>query len=132
MSWELGSLFGKDDDIPTSEKGSSREVTGAVQLQSARVEGAMTGADWSLATVAVREALSRNEDGTSIPWTNPATGTRGTVTPVASAYVQEGSACRTFLASRVGEGKEGWFEGTACRGHAGEWNVRSTRPLNNR
>ena len=132
MSWELGSLFGKDDDTPTASKESPRDVTGALQLASARSEGVMTAADWSLASVAVREALSKSEDGTSIPWTNAATGTRGTVTPIASAYVQQGSACRTFLGSRVGEGKEGWFEGTACRGHAGEWNVRSTRPLNNR
>jgi surface antigen len=133
MTVELGSLFGKDDDAKVADHGDQRDITGSLQLQSASTGRASTGmsaSDWSLATAALREALGQSEDGTSIPWQNPVTGARGTVTPVAAAYVQEGSACRNFLASHVGHGQEGWFEGKACRGHAGEWNVRSTRPLN--
>jgi surface antigen len=130
MSMEIGSLFGKDDDAKSSAKGA--EVTASLQLQAARSESEMTSTDWSLATIALREALANREDGTSIPWANPNTGTRGTVTPIASAYVRAGSACRNFLASRIGDGHEGWFEGTACRGHAGQWDVRSTRVLANR
>jgi surface antigen len=129
MSMELGSLFGRDDDAKATDKS---EVTASLQLVSARTENSMTSTDWSLATIALREALAKNEDGMSIPWLNPNTGTRGTVTPIASAYVRAGSACRNFLASRVGDGQEGWFEGTACRGHAGQWDVRSTRVLANR
>jgi surface antigen len=132
MSMELGSLFGKDDDAKTTDKSDARDVTASLQLVSTRSESSMTSTDWSLATIALREALAKNEDGMSVPWLNPNTGTRGTVTPIASAYVQAGSACRNFLASRVGDGQEGWFEGTACRGHAGQWDVRSTRALNNR
>jgi surface antigen len=132
MSMELGSLFGKDDDAKTTDKSDVRDVTASLQLVSTRSESGMTSIDWSLATIALREALAKSEDGMSVPWLNPNTGTRGTVTPIASAYVQAGSACRNFLASRVGDGQEGWFEGTACRGHAGQWDVRSTRALNNR
>ena len=79
--------------------------------------------------MALREALGKQEEGSSIPWQNPATGSRGTVTPVASAFVKDGFACRNFLASHVGAGHEHWFEGTACRVHRGEWDIRSTRPL---
>jgi surface antigen len=132
MSMELGSLFGKDDDAKTTDKNDARDVTASLQLVSTRSESSMTSTDWSLATIALREALAKGEDGMSVPWLNPHTGTRGTVTPIASAYVQAGSACRNFLASRVGDGQEGWFEGTACRGHAGQWDVRSKRALNNR
>ena len=132
MSMELGSLFGRDDDTKTSAKSDARDVTASLQLVSTRSESSMTSVDWSLATIALREALAKSEDGMSVPWLNPNSGTRGTVTPIASAYVQAGSACRNFLASRIGDGQEGWFEGTACRGHAGQWDVRSTRPLNNR
>jgi surface antigen len=133
MSMELGSLFGKGDDAKAAEKGDDRDVTGSLQLQpshEARADNGMTSGDWSLATAALREALGNREEGASVPWQNPITGARGTVTPVASAYLQEGSACRNFLASHVGKGREGWFEGKACRGHAGQWDVRSTRPLN--
>jgi surface antigen len=132
MSMELGSFFSKDEDTKIANEGDHRDVTGSLQLQSAstgQADKGMTSTDWSLATAALREALGKSEDGASIPWQNATTGTRGTVTPVASAYVQEGSACRNFLASRVGNGHEGWFEGKACRGHAGQWDVRSTRPL---
>jgi surface antigen len=132
MSMELGSLFGKEDEVKSISRGGTSDVTDSMQLQSTRSESAMTSTDWSLATIALREALAKSEDGTSIPWTNPHTGTRGTVTPIASAYVRAGSACRNFLASRIGDGHEGWFEGTACRGHAGQWDVRSTRVLANR
>ena len=132
MSMELGSLFGKDDDAKATDKSDPRDVTASLQLVSTRSENSMTSTDWSLATIALREALANSEDGMSVPWLNPNTGTRGTVTPIASAYVQRGSACRNFLTSRVGDGQEGWFEGTACRGHAGQWDVRSTRALNNR
>jgi surface antigen len=128
VSMELGSFFGKDEETKSTEKRDDRDATGALS-NSKRLASGMTPADWSLATAALREALGKSEDGTSIPWQNPRTGTRGTVTPVASAYVQEGSACRNFLASHVGDGHEGWFEGKACRGHAGQWDVYSTRPL---
>jgi surface antigen len=131
MSMELGSVFGKDDDTKAPDKSDARDVTASLQLVSTRSES-MTSTDWSLATIALREALAKGDDGMSVPWLNPNTGTRGTVTPIASAYVRAGSACRNFLASRVGDGQEGWFEGTACRGHAGQWDVRSTRALNNR
>jgi surface antigen len=89
----------------------------------------MTKADWTFATASLREALTKNEDGASIPWQNPTTGARGTVTPVAAAFVQDGFACRNFIASHLGGGREGWFEGTACRVHRGEWEVRTARPL---
>ncbi|MEX0590745.1 MAG: RT0821/Lpp0805 family surface protein [Xanthobacteraceae bacterium] len=133
MSMQLDSLFsGKDDEPKTADKDDPRDVTGSLPLQSARSaspnEG-MTKADWTFATAALREALTRNEEGASIPWQNPTTGARGSVTPVAAAYVRDGFACRNFLASHIGKANEGWFEGTACRVHRGEWDVHSTRPL---
>ncbi len=51
---------------------------------------------WSLV-----EAMKSDSKDASLPWENPASGARGTVTPVADAYVQEGALCRDFLASYV-------------------------------
>jgi len=133
MSMELGSLFSEKSDEKTSaDKVDARDVTGSLPLQPTHTENpgsGMTRADWTFATAALREAMQDNGDGTSIPWQNSATGVRGTVTPVSSAFVQDGFACRNFLASHIGNGREGWFEGTACRVHRGLWEVRTARLL---
>jgi surface antigen len=110
----------------------SQESTGSLALQPASLsvaEPAMTQTDWTLAKTALREALARREDGASIPWENPMNSARGTVTPIAAAYDRDGFACRNFLASHVRQGRESWFEGTACRMHKGEWDIQSSRPL---
>jgi hypothetical protein len=51
-----------------------------------------------VARAAVNEMLARGGKDTSMPWENPDTGARGTITPLASAYTQEGSTCRDFQA----------------------------------
>jgi surface antigen len=132
MSMQLDSLFADKDDTQLADKGDAGDITGSIPLRPSRVNmssGNMSQTDWTFATVALREALAKGDEGASIPWHNPASGSRGTVTPVASAYVQDGSTCRNFLASTVGSGREGWFEGTACRVPRGEWDVRTARPL---
>ena len=139
MTMELGSFlsdkFGTDDKPATvgqADKGDTRDVTGSLALQSKKTERANGGihpVDWKLTSTALKEALGQKEEGTSIPWQNPNTGSRGTVTPVAAAYIKDGFACRNFIASHVGDGRESWYEGTACRIHRGEWEIRSTRPL---
>ena len=137
MTMELGSFLSDKEDEPAkvaqqSDKGDTRDVTGSLAMQSKKTERASGGIhpiDWKLTSAALKEALGQKEEGASIPWQNPDTGSRGTVTPVASAYIKEGFACRNFIASHVGDGRESWYEGTACRIHRGEWEIRSTRPL---
>lgn len=132
MSMELGSLFsGKSEESADTVEGDP-DVTGSLPLQPARAgspEARMTSADWTFATAALREAMQYSGADASIPWQNPATDARGTVTPISSAFIQDGFSCRNFLASYVGDGREGWFEGTACRVHRGRWDVRTARPL---
>lgn len=77
---------------------------------------------------AVSEALAKSGRDTSVPWEDPATGARGTVTPLSQAYSQDGITCRDFLASYVRNGAEAWLQGEACRGHQGRWEVRQMRP----
>jgi hypothetical protein len=85
--------------------------------------------DLALAKAAVHDVLSRGEQDTSLPWENPRTGARGTVTPIAAAYTQDGFTCRDFLASYVRGETESWLQGEACRFHQGKWEVKSLRPL---
>lgn len=131
-SISLSSLLPASGEEKAAAKGDRSDITGSLPLQPASLavdEPTMTQTDWTLAKTALREALARREDGASIPWENPMNGARGTVTPIAAAYDRGGFACRNFLASNVRQGRESWFEGTACRMHRGEWDIQSSRPL---
>lgn len=85
-------------------------------------------ADLAFARLAAAEVLTRGGKDASVPWENPRSGARGTVTPIASAYTVEGSLCRDFLASYVTEAEEAWLHGEACRAGTGEWKVRRLKP----
>ncbi len=122
FSYQLGSLFGKDDPKP--------EITGSVTTSEPAqpTAGLPSDNDLAYARAAASEALAKDGKTTSVPWENPNTGARGTVTPIASAYTQDGFVCRDFLASYVRQGAESWLQGEACRIHQGKWEIRAMRP----
>ncbi len=123
FSYQLGSLFEKSED--------KTEHTGSIAAAKTTAAGpAEVSADSDLvyARAAASEVLSRGGKDASVPWSNPRTGARGTVTPIASAYNQDGAVCRDFLASYLREGSESWLQGEACRMREGKWEVRSMRP----
>ena len=86
-------------------------------------------ADLAFAKAAASEALTHGGgDDVSIPWENPGTGARGTVTPLASSSVPIGVGCRDFIVSYLLEGREAWLQGEACRMPEGKWDVRNLKP----
>lgn len=129
MSYQLGSLFGKDDD--------KSEATGSINAARAQATSAPSAelppeSDLAFARAAATDVLSRGGKDTSAPWENPKTGARGTVTPIATAYSQDGFVCRDFLASYVSAGTESWMQGEACRMHKGRWEVKALKPWKRR
>ena len=84
--------------------------------------------DLAAAREAVSEALAKGGRDASVPWEDPSTGARGTVTPLSNSHTQHGTTCRDFLASYVRNGSESWLQGEACRGLQGRWEVRHMRP----
>jgi surface antigen len=120
LSYHLDSWFGKDDGEP--------ELTGLIRPEQGRAAKLPPEADLAVARAAVREVLAKGGKDASMPWENPATGARGTVTPIASAYSQDGLTCRDFLASYVRNGTEAWLQGEACRADRGPWEVRNIKP----
>jgi hypothetical protein len=118
-SFELGSLLGKHED---KGEGGPRvaHVTDAGELPS--------DADLAYASAAAADVLTKGDKDSSAPWENPRTGARGTITPIAAAYTQDGSQCREFLASYVARDSEAWLRGQACRMYQGKWVVRSLKP----
>jgi hypothetical protein len=125
FSYQLGSLFGKDDDKPLASATSSvtPPADGAKPMSEMPPD-----VDLAYARAAATEVLAKGDRQESARWENPRTGARGMVTPLATAYTQDGLTCRDFLASYVREGNEAWLQGEACRAPQGRWEVRSLRP----
>ncbi|HKS62913.1 MAG TPA: RT0821/Lpp0805 family surface protein [Xanthobacteraceae bacterium] len=123
-SYKLDSLLGKDEKEQTA---SVRPAVAPLPAQVAAVSPSEH--DLAYAKAAAALVLARTEKDASQPWENPGTGARGTVTPIAEAYTQDGFTCRDFLASYIRDGAESWLQGDACRIHQGKWTVRKMRPL---
>jgi len=122
LSYKLDSIMGKDSETPVhSASVRPASVPAPTQIAAA--------ADLVYAKAAAAEVLARGGKDASQGWENPGTGARGTVTPIADAYTQDGFQCRDFLASYIREGAESWLQGDACRIHQGKWTVRTLRPL---
>ena len=119
FSHQLDNLFTKKDE---------GERTGALRSLPRVAAELPAEADLAIARAAVSEVLARGGKDSSLPWENPHTGARGTITPLTSADNQDGTACRDFLASYVKNGAESWLQGEACRAERGRWEVRSLRP----
>jgi hypothetical protein len=114
---KLPAMFGKDDEKPAQ--------TGSIlNPPSPEGTGLPPASDLAYAKVAAVEVVGLDSQDASLPWENPASGARGTVTPLAAAYRVEGEVCRDFLASYVSDGTESWFQGEACRESQGRWEVR--------
>src|SRR6266702_4331171 len=94
----------------------------------AQAAGLPSEGDLAFARAAASEALTRGGKDVSVPWENPGTGARGTVTPLPSTSNQDGVLCRDFLVSYVHEANELWLQGEACRMQDGKWDVRNLRP----
>jgi surface antigen len=113
MSYQLESYFA--DKTPTGSIASK-----APEMPPER--------DLAFAKAAAREVLRKDEKDASLEWENPTTGARGTVTPIASAYTQDGQTCRDFLASFVTKSAQSWLQGEACQASRGSWEVRALKP----
>ena len=122
-SYQLDSMFAKKDDKADQTGSIPPKPTTVAEVIDSPHDG-----DLAFARLAASEVLSRGGKDTSAPWENPKTGARGTVTPIAAAYTQDGFTCRDFLASYVQKGSEAWLQGEACRLHQGRWEVRTLRP----
>ena len=103
----------------------NRTDSDPIDLIAALSIGAVTDADLVVASAATTTLLDHRDGG---PWENPATGARGTITPLAAVYRDNGVECRDFLASYVQERAEAWMQGEACRNSGGGWEVRSLKP----
>ena len=123
FSYQLDNLFGKKDDA---------SLSGTLQPAAATlkpVNDLPPEGDLIIARAAVTEVMSKGSKDASVSWENPQTGTRGTVTPIATSRVEDGLTCHEFLASFERQGTSSWMQGEACRtANKGKWEVRNLKP----
>lgn len=103
------------------------DMTGAIEATQAS-GSAPTESDLAFARNAASDVLTRGDKDSSQPWENPETGARGSVTPLARAYVTDGRSCRDFLASYVNGRNESWLRGAACQAGHGRWEIHTLKP----
>jgi hypothetical protein len=126
-SFQLDSLTRKNEPehtgsiTPPAPRSPSAPAVARRAVQPAEV-------DLAYARAAAAEVLTRGGKDASLPWENPHTGARGSVTPLANSYTHDGFTCRDFLASYVHDGSEAWLQGEACRMRQGKWEVKSLKP----
>ncbi len=110
--------------------GDKSDVTGSIARPPAVKEASELPPAGDIAHVhaAASAVLSGGGKDASAPWENPSTGARGTVTPIASAYTQDGQTCHDFLASYVNGRSQAWMQGEACQQNRGSWEVRALKP----
>jgi surface antigen len=126
LSYKLDSFMGKDSEKPQL---TTQSVPGPHATSPGTDSVMPPESDLAYARQAAALVVTRADKGASAPWSNPETGARGTVTPLADAYTQDGVQCRDFLASYVRDGSESWLQGDACRAAQGKWTVRTLRSL---
>ncbi|HEY7297433.1 MAG TPA: RT0821/Lpp0805 family surface protein [Xanthobacteraceae bacterium] len=112
-------------DSLRTQNGSEIEHAGSPAPKSASLA---SESDLAVTRAAVNEMLRKGGKSTSMPWENPSTGAHGTITPLASAYTQDGVTCHDFLASYVRDGSASWLQGEACSAKPGNWEVRQIKP----
>jgi hypothetical protein len=120
-----GCSFNRSDG-PFAKMGDN-EVTGS--LGPAK-DPMPTDKDLALTRDAASDVLTKGDKDSSQPWSNPETGARGSVTPLAQAYTSDdGRTCRDFLASYVNGKTESWLQGAGCQaGHGGRWEIHTLKP----
>jgi surface antigen len=119
------SLSRKEDAYAKLE---AADITGSLGLKVDPSNDEPTAIDLAFARNAASDVLTKGDKDSSQPWENPATGARGSVTPLASAYTIDGRHCRNFLASYVRERSERWLQGAGCRTLQGHWEIHSVSP----
>jgi hypothetical protein len=108
-------------------KANEADLTGALGPDK---EAFPTDADLAYARTAASDVLTKGDKDSSQPWSNPQTGARGSVTPLAQAYTSDdGRTCRDFLASYVNGKTESWLQGAGCQaGRSGRWEIHTLKP----
>jgi 17 kDa outer membrane surface antigen len=90
---------------------------------------AQTADDEAYVGPLINQALEKERTGVEVPWTNPATGSSGTIVIERTFYRDPRTPCRDYrrTAERTGAPPLA-IEGTGCRIGAGRWSLEEDEP----
>jgi surface antigen len=120
-----GCSFALPSLVPAKE-----DVTGSIAPKRvAPLIAGLDGEDWRRAKATLAIALDPQGSGTSVGWSNPDSGNKGSFVPVGKPFVRSDDICRAFVATidRQG-GSDTTMQGTACRISADEWDITDISP----
>lgn len=70
-----------------------------------------------------QRALENAQPGETLPWSNPQSGNRGTITPSGYYQTANGRYCREYQQTITVGGRTEQGQGTACRQPDGTWQI---------
>lgn len=94
-------------------------VTGGIV--GASIGRQLGASDRAMHDTTTTRALSSANDGESVAWTNPETGTRGVIRPVRSFTAADGKYCRDFRSTVAREKDFFSGNGIGCQQADGRW-----------
>lgn len=125
-SYRLAALVSQDDTDVTTTGAVTQPTDRAVPVA---IRSGPAEADLAYARAAASNVLASGGKDASVPWQNPQTGASGNITPLDTAYREDGQPCRDFLASYMHGPAQDWLQGAACRTSSGAWEVMRLTPL---
>lgn len=121
-------LGGCSAAIPLPSFISQDDVTGSIRKPISPLSGNLDAEDWRRASGALGIALDPQGSGAPVRWDNPATGVKGSFTPVGEAQAVDGLICRAFISELGGSHTGQSQQGTGCRDKSGDWTVSDIKP----
>jgi len=82
-----------------------------------------TDGDWEMMTTTADRALNNGKDGEAFDWSNPESGSSGSLTPIGKAKSRKGSDCRKLKISNHAKGLSNTSTQILCKQPDGEWKV---------
>ncbi len=108
-------------DDTASVAGVSNETTGSISTAASLVDQ-VDPSDWEAVRRAVA-AVSPQTATTRVEWSNPDTGSTGTVATLARPVEQDGTLCRSFATTVNDMRGVRRYRGEACRRSDGSWRL---------
>lgn len=81
----------------------------------------MADSDLDMAVATLQFTLESEPDGSAASWSNPQTGTRGSITPTRTYQTDSGHFCRRFTEVVVMGDRTATYDDAACRTEDGTW-----------
>lgn len=118
---------GPENDLDPMTTASIAPAKPAVRTRS--VVEALAPSDWEQIRLTASTSIPGSANGEIIDWTNPDTGSNGTLSPLVTARAEpDGRSCRAFSLTVSDVRGIRRYKGDACRAQDGMWQLFEVVP----